>query len=151
MATDYTWPKPWLIQLYSRVIAEGCLRINLRGKTTEENDAEFRSFKGAFLRCRRKRDAGYVAQMRPEFQLVGIRYEQDRGSVLLVYDALPDDELLPSIESVDKKQQLPQPIGSRPHETPVEEPDNFDPTKFVSGMIDGLEIEEDEDNGTTEL
>lgn len=146
---DFSWPKPWLLQLYARAVEEGCIRIKLRGETEAANETEYKSFKASFLRLRRKRDAGFV-QMRPEYQMVGLRFERERGSVLLIYNALPDGELLPSVESVTDKQHLPQPVGSRPHPTPEAEPEDFDATSFVGGLIEGLDIE-DEDDGATEL
>ena len=150
---EYTWPKPWLLELYQRVLEEGCLRIKLHGEAeSEENDGEYKSFKAAFLRFRRKRDA-VNAMMDSRFQYVSLRYERQLGKVLLIYSALPDDQTLPSIEAVDGKRELPQPLGSQPRLTPEAEPDEFDATAHVRNLIDKVvvEDEEDEGDGTTDL
>jgi hypothetical protein len=146
---DYTWPKPWLLECYQRAVDEGCIRIKLRGPDFE---SEWKSFKAAFYRLRRRKDGNFLVLMRAEYQLVNLRYEPERGTVLIVHSALPDGEALPAFESVDDKVQLQQPLGSRPPATtPEAAPDDFDPTQHVAGLIDSLHITEDEDDDGAEL
>ena len=151
MASEYSWPKPYLLGLYAKAVDEGCIRIVLRGATEEQRAAEWRSFKAAFLRLRRKADADFAIQMRPEYGLVQVRYEPELGKVLISFNSLPDNQSLPAIESVDGKRDIPQPAGVQPKPTPEEEAGDFDANALVSGMIDKLDIEEDEDGGRTEL
>lgn len=148
MASSFTWPKPYLLDLYAKAVKEGCIRIKLRGP---DFDAEWRSFKAAFLRLRRKKDSNFFVQMEPAYQMVSLRYEPETQKVLIIYSALPDDELLPSIEAVDGKTNLPQPKGAVPHHTPETELEEFDADAHVRGMIENLRIEEDGDEPATEL
>lgn len=146
MATDYNWPRPYMLDLYQRVIEEGCLRIVLRGKTKADRDAEFKSFKASFYRMRRRKDGDFIAQMRPEFSMVQVKYEPELGKVLLIFNALPDGELLPSVESVDDKHVISQPLGAQPHITPETDPEeDFDATEHVAGLINNLTLDDDEE------
>jgi hypothetical protein len=77
--------------------------------------------------------------------MVSLRYEAETQKVLIIYSALPDDELLPSIEAVDGKTNLPQPKGAQPHHTPETEVEEFDADQHVRGLIDNLKIEEEDD------
>lgn len=142
MSTEFTWPKPYLLQLYERAVEEGCIRIRLRGETEPERAAEWKSFKAAFYRLRRKRDANFAVQMRPEFQMVGIKYEPELGKVLITFSSLPDGNTLPEIESIEGKTDIPQPIGTVPKPTPEEDPDEFDSTALVGAMISKIELED---------
>lgn len=149
MSKEFNWPKPYLLQLYQQAVEEGCLRIKLRGASVEENDEEYASFKAAFYRLRRRRDGNYMAIIRPEYQMVQLKYEKAAGKVLLIYSKLPDDDLLPAIESVKGTVDLPQPEGAVPHVTPEIEAEDFDADAHVKGLLAGLEIEEDDD-GTSD-
>lgn len=146
---EFNWPKPYLLELYQKAVEEGCLRIVLRGSTVEENDEEYASFKAAFYRLRRRRDGNYMAIIRPEYQMVQLKYERAIGRVLLIFSKLPDDQLMPSIESVKGTVDLPQPAGSLPHPTPEVEAEDFDADAHVAGLLKGITIEdEDDDDGT---
>lgn len=145
MASDFTWPKPWLLGLYQQAIEEGCIRIRLRGKTPEQNATEFRSFKAAFLRCRRRTDSAYIAQIQPEFHMVQVKFEPELGKVLISYSALPDDQLLPQVEAVDGKRNIPQPVGSKPHPTPETAPEEFDATAHVESLLKSIDLSSDEE------
>lgn len=150
MASDFTWPKPWLLSLYEQAIEEGCIRIRLRaGIGTEEANEEYKSFKAAFYRARRKKDSANLLQD-SRYELVSLKHEPLIGKVLIIYSALPDDQPLPAIESVDGKRELPQPIGAT--QTAEEAPEDFDPTAHVAGLLKNLDLgEEDGEDGGREL
>lgn len=140
MASDYTWPRPYLLGLYERAVLEGCIRILLRGP---DYAAEWRSFKAAFLRLRRKKDGDYSITMQPEYRHVQLRFEPEHNKVLIIYNALPDGETLPAIESVDGKYDIPRPQSKPTPESNPEE--DFNAQDHVSKLISGLDIAEDED------
>lgn len=144
MASEFNWPRPWLIGLYEQAIAEGCIRIVLRSETAEEREVEWKSFRASFLRIRRRKDADPIIASSPEFALVSLRFERETGKVLLIYSALPDGEQLPVIESVSGKRDMPvsQPVVRQPSE---ESPEDFDPTAHVRGLIDSIELPDDDD------
>jgi hypothetical protein len=150
MSSDYNWPKPYLLQCYERAVEEGCIRIVLRGQTPEAREAEWKSFKAAFYRLRRKKDANFAVQMRPEFQLVSIQFEPAIGKVLISYSSLPDGQLLPTFESVEDQTALPQqPPGAIPHETVESDPDvDFNADEHVSKLIGNLSIDEDDSDAS---
>jgi hypothetical protein len=145
--TDFTWPKPWLQGLYEQAIEDGCIRIVIRAPLgSVEAEEEWKSFKAAFYRMRRKRDAANAMQD-PRYQYVSLRHEPHIGRVLIIYSALPDDQVLPTIEAVDGKTALPQPVGSLPKITPELEPEDFDATAHVRGLLNKIEIEDENEDG----
>lgn len=145
MPADFNWPKPWLLELYRQAVEQGCIRIVLRGQTAEDREAEWKSFKASFLRLRRKKDANFVVQMRPEYSLVSLRYEPELGKVLISYSSLPDGELLPTVEAVDNQRPIQQPQGSLPHDTPEAAPEDFDPTAHVQKLLGNINLDEEDE------
>lgn len=146
MASDFNWPKPYLLKLYARAVQEGCVRVPMhRG-----GDAEFRSLKAAFYRLRRRKDGDFLINMRPEYQLVTVRFEPALSTALFIYDKLPDSEELPPIISIseDQKETFVEPATVQPPEEPVED---FDATAHVAGLIDKIDLEDDDGNDATEL
>lgn len=142
MPTDFTWPRPYLLQLYQKAVDEGCIRILLRGPDYE---AEFRSLKAAFYRLRRRKDGHFLALMKPEYSMCSIRFEPNHApnpAALVSYSSLPDGELLPMIESITDQRPLPQPLGAIDKPIPEEEAD-FDATAHVSKLISSIDPDED--------
>lgn len=146
MASDFTWPKPYLLKLYARTVEEGCIRVPMH----RAGEAEFKSLKAAFYRLRRRKDGDFLVNMRPEYQMVIVRYEPSLATALFIYDKLPDSEELPPIVSIseDQKTAFVEPSTITPPEEPVEE---FDATAHVAELIDNLKLEEDDDDGAAEL
>lgn len=99
-----TWPKSYLLQVYSKAVAEGCIRIPL------QSEKAYRSFSQALYRLRRRSDAQHAAFILPEYHLVTCAWEAERGTVLVTYDMLPDGVELPPIQSVDASERLAPPI-----------------------------------------
>lgn len=102
------WPKPYLITIYRKAVAEGCCRVMLNG-----DEELYASFRAAFYRIRRRRDTIHDQIIDPAFHLCTISYEPDRGSALITYDCLPDNAELPKIESVDLAERVAQPVVFR--------------------------------------
>jgi hypothetical protein len=122
-----SWPKTYLLAVYSRALAEGCVRLPL------PDEATFRSFSQAFYRLRRRSDSQHASFILPEYHLIFCTWEPDRGTCLVTYDALPDGMQLPPIQSVDATDRTPAP-QKRVVSLPQEEED-FDPEKFVAGLV----------------
>lgn len=135
MAETFNWPKPYLLKLYARTVEEGCIRVPMhRG-----GEAEFKSLKGSFYRLRRRADGDFLVNMRPEYQMVTLRYEPGLRTALFIYDKLPEGEELPPIISIsdDKKEAITEPSTIDP---PVEEPEDFDATAHVANLIDNMDL-----------
>lgn len=136
------WPKPYLLQIYSRALTEGAVRIKL------PDHKAFRSFSQAFYRLRRRSDSQHASFILPEYHLIFCTWEPERSSALIIYDALPDGMQLPAIESVDASERLPEP--RRREVAPAVEFDpsspDFDPEQFVADLVSeaGSKIEVDD-------
>src|SRR5688500_14723700 len=100
MPAEHNWPRPYLLKLYARACEEGCIRVDLK-----YDEERFRSLKAAFYRCRRRKDGNFLAVMKPEYQMVTMRWEPAKGTALIIYDKLPDSEELPDIVSVDDSEK----------------------------------------------
>lgn len=122
-----SWPKTYLLAVYSRALAEGCVRIPL------ENEAQFRSFSQAFYRLRRRSDSQHASFILPEYHLIFCTWEPERGTMLVTYDALPDGMQLPPILSVDAADRTPAPQRREVQATVPEE--DFDPEQFVASLV----------------
>lgn len=123
------WPKPYLLEIYSRAVAEGCIRVRC------DSEARAKSLILSFYRLRRRSDKQHVAFIRPEYHLVTGTWEPDRGTVLFTYSSLPDGSELPPIESVsqEERQQLLQPkVVEHKAEAPQDE---VDIEKLMADMI----------------
>lgn len=130
-----TWPKPYLLEIYSKAIAEGCVRIKL------PTAAHAKSLAQAFYRLRRRSDAQHAAFIKPEYHLVTCAWEADRGTMLVTYNALPDGSELPAIESVEDRivsspaPELAQPVIFRDGST--EDLDEvFNAEDFVHNLVE---------------
>lgn len=126
------WPKPYLLQIYSRTISEGCIRIPL------ESEKQFKSLAQAFYRLRRRSDSQHASFILPEYHLVFATWERERGTALFTYDALPDGHELPPILSVTEpveRQPAPQKREDSLAPEFTAEPD-FDPEQFVRDLVD---------------
>lgn len=126
------WPKPYLLQCYSRALTDGAIRIKL------PDHAAFRSFSQAFYRLRRRSDSQHASFILPEYHLIFCVWEPEKSSCLIIYDALPDGMQLPAIESVDAGERLPEPrrreVVLGENLDPADE--EFDPEKFVASLVD---------------
>lgn len=122
------WPKPYLLQIYSRAVSEGCVRVKL------PNEQTFKSLSQAFYRLRRRSDSQHASFILPEYHLVFATWEPELSSALFTYDALPDGHQLPAIESVveDQIERMPAPIR-REVAPEVEEP--VDIEALVAGLV----------------
>jgi hypothetical protein len=126
-----TWPKPYLLEVYKRAVAEGCVRIKL---PTQKHAT---SFAQAFYRLRRRSDAQHAAFILPEYHLVTCGWEPERGTVLVTFNALPDGNELPVIESVESASHSP--IPEQPNIIPFPESsqdEEFDAEKFLQDLSD---------------
>jgi hypothetical protein len=137
---ENSWPKPYLLELYAKVVEEGCIRVLLNGDETK-----FKSLKASWLRLRRRSDAQSVALMRPEYYLCSIVWEKSRGTALLIYNQLPDGQELPTIESVADKTPIPMQlrleVAPLPAPTPLDDPGDFDANKLVAGLLDSIKFD----------
>ena len=141
-----SWPKPYLLGLYAKAVEEGCIRVLLDGDETK-----FKSLKASWLRLRRRGDAQSYALMRPEYYLCSIVWEPDLGTALLIYNALPDGQELPAVESVAAKSPIPvrmsQDIAPPPVPiTPIDDPGDFDAQKMVEDLLGNIDFSEDSEN-----
>lgn len=136
-----TWPKPYLLEVYKRAVAEGCVRIKL---PTQKHAT---SFAQAFYRLRRRSDAQHAAFILPEYHLVTCGWEPELGTLLVTFNSLPDGSNLPEIESVASSQHSPTP--EQPHLIKFPESaqsEEFDTDAFLQGLSDevGKKLLEDE-------
>lgn len=124
-----TWPKPYLLQIYSRAVSEGCVRVQL------PNEQSFKSLSQAFYRLRRRADTQHASFILPEYHLVFATWEPDRSSALFTYDALPDGHELPPIESVAdlNVERMPAPIRREVAHVTPDEP--VDIEALVAGLV----------------
>lgn len=123
-----SWPKTYLLQIYSRAYAEGCIRIPLA------SEAIFRSLSQSLYRLRRRSDAQHASFILPEYHLIHCTWEPERGTMLVTYDALPDGAELPPILSVDASERQPTPIKRESAQNIFDSPD-FDADAFVAGLV----------------
>jgi hypothetical protein len=125
-----TWPKPYLLKVYERAVAEGCVRIPL---PTQKHAT---SFAQAFYRLRRRSDAQHAAFILPEYHLVTCGWEPERGTLLVTFNALPDGNDLPPIMSVESTEQAPAPQQANlvPFPESFSSPD-FDAEAFVDDLV----------------
>lgn len=137
------WPKTYLLQVYSRALSEGCIRIELKDK------GQFVSFSQAFYRLRRRSDAQHAAFILPEYHLIFCTWEPERGTCLVTYDALPDGVELPKIISVDPSERTPAP--KRREVGPAMEPETekpFNAEEFLASIVEeaGKKVVDDSDD-----
>lgn len=136
------WPKPYLLQCYSRALTEGAIRIKL------PDHKSFRSFSQAFYRLRRRSDSQHASFILPEYHLIYCVWESERSTCLIIYDALPDGMQLPVIESVDASERLPEPTRREAalHANLNPADPEFDPEQFVADLVSeaGAKIEVDD-------
>lgn len=125
-----TWPKPYLLQIYSRAVSEGCVRVKL------PSEAQFKSLSQAFYRLRRRADSQHASFILPEYHLVFATWEPEINSALFTYDALPDGHSLPEIETVTdlNVERMPAPI--RREVMPATEEEPIDIEAMVKGLVD---------------
>ena len=138
------WPKPYLLQVYSRAVAEGCVRIKL------PNETVFKSFSQSLYRLRRRSDTQHASFILPEYHLVFCTWEPERSSALITYDALPDGAQLPEIESVSDAERTMTPERREVNLPPELDPTTevFDPEAFVAGLVDEAGQKLDIDNSS---
>lgn len=117
-----SWPKSYLLQVYSRAVAEGCVRIPLNSRKA------YQSFAQALYRLRRRSDAQHAAFILPEYHLVTCSWEPERGTCLVTFDALPDGAELPPILSVADmgERTAPPPARQAPREREEAPPVDID-------------------------
>lgn len=136
------WPKTYLLQVYSRAMSEGCIRIKL------SNKEQFTSFSQAFYRLRRRSDAQHAAFILPEYHLIFCTWEPERGTALVTYDALPDGVELPEIISVDPSERTPAPKRREDGPTPAAASDEpFDADKFLEDIVEAAGKKVVDDSG----
>jgi hypothetical protein len=125
-----TWPKPYLLKVYERAVAEGCVRIPL---PTQKHAT---SFAQAFYRLRRRSDAQHASFILPEYHLVTCAWEGARGTLLVTFNALPDGTDLPQIMSVESTEVASAPVQKDmiPFPETMQE-EEFDPEKFVADLV----------------
>lgn len=93
--SENQWPRPYLLEIHEQAIDEGCCRVE--GVTEQQA----RSLIQSFYRIRRRGDSQHkLGFIKPEYHLVMAMWESERGSVLFMYNALPDNVALPKIVSV---------------------------------------------------
>lgn len=99
------WPKPYMLQVYEKALAEGWCRLVFKG---EDIERQVKSFIASFYRLRRRSDTQHRSFIKPEYHLVSCTYEPHRNSVLVTFNKLPDGHELPTIESIspDEAAQL---------------------------------------------
>jgi hypothetical protein len=125
-----TWPKPYLLKVYERAVAEGCVRIPL---PTQKHAT---SFAQAFYRLRRRSDAQHAAFILPEYHLVTCGWEADRGTLLVTFNALPDGNDLPPILSVESTEHSPSPQIAGAMTIPdLKDQGEFDVNKMLDDLV----------------
>lgn len=132
------WPKTYLLQIYSRAVAEGCVRIPL------QNEQQFKSLSQALYRVRRRSDAQHASFILPEYHLVFCSWEPERGTMLVTYDALPDGMELPPVLSVDEIGER-RPAAKKPEFVPKAE--EVDHDQLLSDIISAAAKKVVDDSG----
>lgn len=142
--SPYNWPIPYLLQIYEKAVAEGCMRVRLHG-----DEKKFTSLRAAFHRIRRRSDKRHATLIRAEYEACSMVWEPDTGCALVIYSALPDGQELPEFESVDEKRSITPATAIAPvveDPTELDEPDEeFDSQAHVAGLLSNLNFEDDDD------
>lgn len=120
-AQPQIWPRPYIISIHQKAIAEGCCRVEGLA------EPQARSLIASFYRIRKRGDTLHKKGFIPdEFHMVMAQWEPGRGSVLFTYDALPDGNSLPELVSVPAQERI-----ALPERKPRPSPGPFSPDEAL--------------------